>query len=465
MPENDSLLDLTHQSNDINDSKIEPAGNQRPIESNHSTQPIQPISIVDSINPAVQTDQSSNLQMEVSKKSKKWIWILIIIVLTILGLGGGGYWYYSTQIKSGESDLDKYHKGPSLGLVEKNITGPIGFYSTKNALIYQKNEKDAIYGNFYDTEINGFKILDTFGASLVNISPDAKYCIIYFKDNPSVLKDDNEEIKKIKNQLQKAKGNYYLANLEDNKIINLGSNLSSFMWLTNNLVFLRNSTELLTYDFRLANYSAPIYQGPIDIYYKIIDITYPIVSLTGKPNSNLIYTIQENPTDKKTSVYTYDLSTKKFTKIMETNAISISISPTGKYYLLLNYNKNKISIYTTEDNKLYSEIENALPNPIVYTWMIDQETDQESAMYYFSKKDLFSSNLLGKNKPASADFATIKYFYDLIKYDLKSKNTSIILSGNKYNIADPTNLTIDAIQKKIFFTTEQNNNIYQTELK
>jgi len=132
---------------------------------------------------------------------------------------------------------------------------------------------------------------------------------------------------------------------------------------------------------------------------------------------------------------------------------------------LFNNNKNKISIYTTEDNKLYSEIENTFPNPVAFTWTIDQETDQESAIYYFARKDLFSLNLLSKSKTVSTDFATIKYFHDLIRYDLKSKNTSTVLSGNKYNIADPTNLTIDAIQKKIFFTTEQNNNIYQTELK
>ena len=463
MPNDDSLLDLTRKSDDINnDSKIEPAGNQKSIELNNSAQST--VS-VNSVNPTFSTDQSPNLQIEKPQKSKKWVWILVIIVLVVLGFSGGGYWYYSTKIKSGESDLAKYRKGSSLEVTEKNITGLIGYYSTKNTLIYQKNEKDAIYGNFYDTDIKGFKILNTFGASLVSISPDAKYCIIYFEDSPSVLKDDNEEIKKIKNQLQKAKGNYYLANLEDNKITNLGSNLSDFIWLVNNLVFLRNSTELLTYDFRLANYSAPIYQGPIDIYYKIIDITYPIVSLIGKQNSNLLYTIQENPTDKKTSVYTYDLSTKKFTKIMETEAINISISPTGKYYLLFNNNKNKISIYTTEDNKLYSEIENTFPNPVAFTWTIDQETDQESAIYYFARKDLFSLNLLSKSKTVSTDFATIKYFHDLIRYDLKSKNTSTVLSGNKYNIADPTNLTIDAIQKKIFFTTEQNNNIYQTELK
>jgi len=433
MPD-DTLIDLTknnpEQNTDV--SSNQPVGLKKTIE---------PISVLPVLTP---------------KKSKWWVWVLVAIV--IIGLGGVGYWYYKTQMISGKADLAKYQKGPDLPIEQKDVMPAFNYFFDENILIYQKTDLN-IYGSYYDFENKQSKILDTFGGQLISLSPDGKNCILYYSESPKEDKNDSSEIKSIKEKLKNAKNSFYLANLADNIAYDLGPNLSNFIWAGENVYFIRNGNELLTYDFRLANYQAPVYQGETTIYYKVSDLKYPIISATSRPDSSLIYFVSINSNSNQPELASFDTSNRKFTKIMDTTANGIIFSYSGKYYVLVNGFEKKLAIYDSLTNQKISEIDNTEITPLKIAWGYDDDFN-EKYLYYFTKEKIYS-NKIDKNMQIPLE----NYYSNLVKYELDTKKTAIIIKGVEKNIINPINLEIDNLNRIILFSTAQNNNIYKVGLK
>jgi hypothetical protein len=391
------------------------------------------------------------------KKSKWWVWTLVVIV--IIGLGGGGYYLYKTQILSGKYQTSQFKKGPSLPVAIQDSQKIFGYFPIDNAIIYQKADFN-IYKIFSDFKNDEEKILETFGGRLISLSSDGKNAILFYTENPVITSTDNEEIQKIKGNLKEAAGNYYFVNFENNGIFSLGTELSNFIWTNDNLYFLRGGNEFWTYDMRLANYQSPVYQGDIISYYKVTDLKYPIISAINRPDSSLIYFIvinsEANPSRSELS--SFDTKDKKFTKIMDTNAQSLSFSPSGRYLALLNEPNRQSTIIKIEDKQTLATISDEEIIPSKMVWLFDDQSE-EKEIVLFAKKDLIglSSNTDGTS--------TIKNYYDLLRFNITTSQKEIWLNGKSNNIINPLNFEYLSLQKKVYFTTEQNNKIYELEVK
>jgi hypothetical protein len=239
----------------------------------------------------------------------------------------------------------------------------------------------------------------------------------------------------------------------------LGTNINYIFWSQDKLFLLRNFKELLTYDFKLANYSSPLYQGPIEPFYKITDFgdNYNVNYIDTALNSDLIYLISTDSSADKSSFYSFSISKKEYTKIFDTNANAFSFSPSGKYVILYNSFSNTNTIYETEKFTPKSEIEGDKISPWKIAW-----SQGEKSFYYFKIKNNYFNNMdvyeNGKRIEYQGDYA------DLIKYDLESNQKNVILPGEKSNLASPINIETN-LQNKLFFSTLQNNNVYSLDIK
>lgn len=389
------------------------------------------------------------------KKSKLWIVLIILIILVAIGLGIG-YWLYNSKTVTKNSDLVKYQKGPDLPVLTSDIENGIfqfEYNAELDAIIYQKSDKN-IYADYFALDKKNFMILDTLGANLITLSPDGNYAVIYYPEAPVIKDTDAPETKNRKNSLATASENYFLANLKNNNLYALGSDLKDFIWSENNLYFMKGTTEMWTYDFKMQDYTG-LYDPSVQVYYKVFDFTKPIIAMSSRAHSNLIYTISNVlNSDKNYTLYTFDPKTKQFTKLFDTQAVSIQFSRTGSYYTLFNPKNKNTSIYESETNTLVTEITDVNISPSKLVWSAD-----EKDFYYFGVRDTYTSDAkLNKYDP-------VGFYKDLVKYNLESKNKNIVISGTSKNIANPTDFDINLKNNMLSIKTDQSSNIYQMELK
>lgn len=383
-------------------------------------------------------------------RSKRWLWIvLIIILILIIGMGGYFYYYY---IYSGKYDLARYQKGPSVNILQKDVAN--FFYAQEmETIYYQKNNDPMIYGDFLDLDKKDWSILDSKRGTLLSVSPNGKKAVIYYAEEVSDIKDSQE--------------NYFIANLEDNKMFSIGgkgSSYENFIWLENDLIFTRNMNEVLDYDFDLAKYQ---YNPEVSNFKKITDLKYPLISMAVKPGASELYILSDltkkntdfsnNISSYETSETNYTLSKfemveKKFTDILETTANYFDFSPSGKYYLFYDSNNRDLSIYDTEKKSLVGQISGLLIAPYKFIW-----TNDEKGIFYFSQDEVVSNN------ERISPVETLGYYENLMKYNLESKENKVLVKGKEKNIANVNDFFIDA-KNKLYLTTAQINNIFEMEL-
>lgn len=384
-------------------------------------------------------------------RSKKWLWIILIIVLVLI-IGVGGYFYYY-YIYLGKYDFSKYQNGPNLPILEKDVAS--FFYSKEmETIYYQKINDSLIYGDFLSLDKKNWPTLDIKGGNLLSVSPGGKKAIIYYVEESKDIKD--------------SQGNYFIANLEDNKMFSMGgrgNTYENFLWLENDLIFTRNGTEILDYDFDLSKYQ---YNPDVSNFKKLADLTYPLISMAAKPDTNELYLLSDlskknsdfanNPVNNETgnnpnfTLSKFDPVEKKFTKILETKANFFDFSPSGKYYVFYDENNLDLSIYDTEKKSLVGQISSVSITPYKIIWIGD-----EKEFYYFSPAEKYSSN-------PRLNLGGFGYYSNLTKYNIETKTNIILSYGKEKNLADINNYYLSA-QNKLILNTAQTNNLYELEIK
>jgi len=144
---------------------------------------------------------------------------------------------------------------------------------------------------------------------------------------------------------------------------------------------------------------------------------------------------------------------------MDTPANGIIFSYSGKYYVLVNGFEKKLAIYDSLTDQKISEIDNTEIAPLKIAWGYDDDFN-EKYLYYFTKEKIYSDKI-DKNMQIPLE----NYYSNLVKYELDTKKTAIIIKGVEKNIINPINLEIDNLNRIILFSTAQNNNIYKVGLK
>jgi hypothetical protein len=131
---------------------------------------------------------------------------------------------------------------------------------------------------------------------------------------------------------------------------------------------------------------------------------------------------------------------------MDTSATSIEFSPSGKYYTLFDNPNKNTTLYLTETNVPIYTISEEVVMPMTITWQFDEDLN-ENKFYYFSSNDNNNS------------------FYGLYGYDLITKSKITLFDYNDKKFANPTNLVINPSQDLLYFSSANDNNIYQLEVK
>lgn len=394
-----------------------------------------------------------------SSPEKSSLWKIILIIIVVGCLGYGGYYLYTNYFASPEKQYEKalkvFKKGPNLQSINNENRGITYFSNNLGIIFYIKNDK--IYSKLLSSNEEN-PIVDIYNADLVSVGTTnyGDYAIIYFGENPTISENDTVETKTVKDGLKDSANNFYIVNLSNNKIEKLGQNLSNFVWTQDNIFFENNQSELLTYDFRVANYIPPVYQGPIIYYYKVIDLPTQLIYMSRIPGTNNLYLILNNESNNSSNLVSLDTSTKKITVLLKTDANALSFSPSGKYLQLFNSNSKNLSIYDSTTNKII----NSINGDVIYPYELGWSEDEKSFYYYSLQSDYFKPYIKNSNR-----IETEGVYTDLKSFNLDNSEQKIVLTGLENNIASPKNIFLDWQNSKIYFTTIQNNNINIVNLK